>query len=553
MNFDKTIVEGISKTILDIIETAGNVNQLSYVRKQITSESLMLLDELLQKNSNIVQNYKLVFNSLQNYISGISRNINTFRKNIDLFVEIIYGINSNKKELENITSKIVDLITIVNLIKKDTDEINVLATNASIVSSKYDTSVFQILSAKFNSMSNYINQNLTNIINYVNPIKTNIDNLNNVNSVVFSDIENGYHSYLLFLEKFGHQESVVDKQVQKAELSGEKIENQKNMLADINTQIFLMDSDAGKAIEGSGNNMKLAENLKEAINILLSAENNGKPVDEYVKTIDLITEKGSTINATATNVNAKSKSQLEFSFNSLKFCNSIIEQSKDLESTIQIFNKQSIENSKLAQKISANIRELMDQLNKIEKKIITSNDTLRNFIDNYFTINNILYILKDILKLMKIIGIYSRIEASRDPIIYEGFLTISKNIQKLQTKIKKSIPKIESNIKETKAIIDKVNDSYQYISSVFFQIRENSISFTKELNNISQISTEAEKLSITILEDSLNLDTLLNDLEEYLNKLTDVVKEPIDGSAKNIERGKYLEDKGKELKKLLLQ
>jgi hypothetical protein len=552
MNFDKSIVNGISETILEVIETARNVNRLSYVRKQITSESLMLLNELLEKNSNIIQNYKLVFASLQYYISGISRNINTFRKNIDLFVDIIYGINSIKNELEKITSKVGELINIVNTIKKDTDEINVLATNASIISGKYKTSVFQILSAKFNSMSNYINQNLAKIINYVDPIIENIDNLKNVNSVVFSDIENGYHSYLLFLEKFGHQESVVNKQVQKAELSGEKIESQKNMLADINKQIYLMDSDAGKAIEGSGNVMKIGESLKKAVELLSSVENNGKPADEYIKTIDLITEKGSIINKTATNVNVKSKSQLEFSFNSLKFCSSIIDQSKDLENTIKIFNKQSIDNSKLAEKIITSIRELMDQLNQIEKKIITSNDTLKNFIDNYLTINNILYILNDILKLMKIIGIYSRIEASRDPILYEGFLTISKNIQKLQTKIKKNIPSIESNIKETNAIIDNVNKSYQNIFSVFFQVRKNSISFTNELNSLSQTSVEAEKLSVTILENSLNLDTLLNDLEEYLNKLTEVVKEPIDGSAQNIQRGKYLEENGKELKKMLL-
>jgi hypothetical protein len=553
MNINKSVINGISTTIQEIIETAQNVNKLSYVRKQITSESLMLLSELLEKNSIIIKNYKKVFLSLQNYISGITSNINTFRKNIDLFVEIIYGINLIKNELENITSEIVNLINIVDIIKKDTDEINVLATNASIVSSKYKTSVFQILSLKFNSMSNYINQNLENIINFVNPVKVNIDNLKNVNALVFSDIENGYHSYLLFLEKFGHQESVVDKQVQKAELSGEKIESQKDMLADINTQVLLMDSDANKAIEGSGNVMESGKSLITAVDLLLSAGNNGKTTDDYIKTIDLITERGYIISQTATNVNAKSKSQLDFSFSSLKFCKSIIEQSKDLENTINNFNKQSIDNSKLAAKISDNIHELMDQLNEIEKKIITSNDTLKKFIDNYLTINNILYILKDILKLIKIIGIYSRIEASRDPVAYEGFLTISKNIQKLQKKIKNSIPRIEKNIKDTKLIIDHVNHSYQNISSEFFKIRENSIYFTNQLNSISQISAEAEKLSLTILDDSLSLDTLLNDLEEYLNKLTDVVKEPIEGSAKNIQRGKYLEEQGKELKKILLQ
>ena len=340
--------------------------------------------------------------------------------------------------------------------------------------------------------------------------------------------------------------------MQKAEVSGEKVESQKDMLIDINTQVFHMDSDAGKAIEGSANVMEHGKSLKEAVEVMSSIGSNGRSIDDYIKMIELIIEKGSIINKTATNVNEKSKSQLNFSYSCLEFCKSIIEQSKDLEDNVTIFNNQSIENNKLAQKIGTSVRELMDQLNEIEKNIIASNESLKDFMENYLTINNILYILKDILKLMHVIGIYSRIEASRDPILYEGFLTISKNIQKLQNKIKNTIPRIENNIKETNSIIDKVNDSYQNISSVFFKIRENSLYFTNELDSISRISTEAEKLSISILDSSLNLDTLLNDLEEYLHKLTDIVKEPIEGSAKNIQRGKYLEEQGRELKNMLL-
>ncbi|MFH0975470.1 MAG: methyl-accepting chemotaxis protein [Spirochaetota bacterium] len=553
MNIDKLTIDNISSTISEVVETAKNVNRLSYVRKQITSESLMLLKELMDKNFAIIINYKEVFNSLQNYISDITKNINTYRYNINLFKDIVSNVDIIKNKLVTITSKIEELTGFVNTIKKDTEEINVLATNAAIVSSKYNTSVFQILSAKFNSMSNYINQNLENIIKYVSPIKDSIDNLTNINSVVVSDIENGYHSYLLFLEKFGHQEKVVDKQVQRAEHSGEKIEDQKEMLANINKKILQMDADADKAIEGSGNNMKIGESLKSAVEVLYSEINNGMSNGKFRKTIDVLAEKGSTIKQTATHVNEKSKSQLDFSLSSLEFCKSIIEQSKELEKTISIFNKQSVENNKLALKIGTSINDLINQLNEIEKRIIESNETLKKFMEDYLNISDILYILKDILKLMKIIGIYSRIEASRDPVAYEGFLTISKHIQKLQNKIKNNIPKIESNIKDTKAIIDLVNESYQNISVEFNNIRENSIFFTNQLKGISQISTEAENISVNILNDSLNLDTLLSDLENYLNKLTEIVKEPIEGSAKNIQRGKFIEETTNEIKKILLQ
>lgn len=553
MKIDTVEIDSILKTVTEVIETAQNVNKQSYVRKQITSETLMLLTELSDKNSMVISNYNQVFSSLQNYISGITRNRTTFKTNIDLFKGIIGSIDLIKNRLIDITSKISDLIKIVDTIKKDTEEINTLATNATIVSSKYNTSVFQILSAKLNNLTQYINQNLEHIITFVSPIKDSIDNLKNINLLVIKDIESGYHNFLLFLEKFGHQENVVDKQVQKAELSREKIESQKDMLADINTQVYQMDSDAGRAIEGSGNVMKIGESLKTATEMLLSSSDNNKTIDEYIKTIEFITEQGATIWATAKNVNARSKSQLVFSYSSLEFCKSIIKQSEELGNTVNIFNKQSIDNNQLAMKIGVSIKELLNQLLEIENRIVDSNKTLKKFIDDYLTINNIIDILKTILKLMKIIGIYSRIEASRDPVAYEGFLTISKNIQKLQNKIRNTLPKIEGNIKETKVIIDQVNESYKNISTVFTNIRKNSITFTNELNEISQISTEAENISKLILDESLNLQTLLSDLENYLNKLTEVVQVPIEGSAKNIKRGKLIESKGSELKKTLLQ
>jgi methyl-accepting chemotaxis protein len=553
MNIDKLIIDSIHKTNIEIIETATNVNQLSYVRKQITSETIMLVSELVDKNSIIITNYRQVFKSLQDYISKIKTDINTFKNNLDLFRNIISEVDFIKGRLENITTNITELFKTIDSIKKDTDEINTLATNATIVSAKYNTAVFQILSAKFNTMSEYVSQNLNNIIKFVSPIKDSIDNLIKINSLVLTDVESGYHNYILFLQKIEHQEKIVEKQIQRAEFSGSKIEGQKDMLNSINIQVSQMDSDASKAIDGSGNVIKIGESLKEAVDMLLSAKNNGIAVEQYVKAAEFITKHGGIIRETATNVNAKSKSQLDFSYKSLEFCKSIINQSKELKETVDIFNKKSIENNRIATKISTSIRDLIIQLNDIEERILISDHTLKKFTDDYLKINDIIVILKDILRLIKIIGIYSRIEASREPVKFEGFMTISKNIQKLQNRIKNTLPRIESNIKNTKIVIEDVNNSYQNISSVFQEIMGNSKAFTNELNEISHLSTDAEKISISILDESLNLDTLLSDLDNYLNKLTEVVKMPIEGSGKNIQRGKFLEEKSREISKMLLQ
>jgi hypothetical protein len=51
----------------------------------------------------------------------------------------------------------------------------------------------------------------------------------------------------------------------------------------------------------------------------------------------------------------------------------------------------------------------------------------------------------------------------------------------------------------------------------------------------------------------LKLDTLLNDLRNYLTNLTEVVKIPIEGSAGNIERGKFIEKESKKILEILNQ
>ena len=152
---------------------------------------------------------------------------------------------------------------------------------------------------------------------------------------------------------------------------------------------------------------------------------------------------------------------------------------------------------------------------------------------------------------MKIIGIYSKIEASRDPVEFEGFLTISKQIQKLQNHIKSTLPHIKKNMRTTKDLINTVNNSYKRFSKDFSDLKQSSDSIAESLEKISQVSTDAEKISNSIMDESLSLDNLLNDLEQYIEKLTEIVKKPIQGSAANIKRGKEIEEKSLKLKEML--
>ena len=151
--------------------------------------------------------------------------------------------------------------------------------------------------------------------------------------------------------------------------------------------------------------------------------------------------------------------------------------------------------------------------------------------------------MKNILKSMKIIGMLSRIESSRDPEEFAGFITISENISKLQDKIQNNIPLIEQNIGQTRELIVNVSEIFENIKSEFFVISEGSSAIINNLEEIIAISHDSEITSRTIVDDTGELDKQLNELRGSLLKLTEIVKKPIEGSAENIRRGKEIESK----------
>ncbi len=545
-------ITGIAVLIRDITETARGVNSDSHERKKITVDGLQQIDDLINRNRDLIQNFDKIFHNLSESDSGIENNSREFKSNIEFFLKVIGSINEIKDILNSIGSLIDGLTAIVREIRDDTDEIFTLALNASIVSSKYShtSGVFDILANKLDEMSNYINQNLDNIVQVVKPITDGISKLIEENSVILQEIEASHTDLMSFPDTLGSQKESITKLHERANETDEKIKMQRSMLEDINEKFKLMDQDAQGSIQGSGNVIQTGESLSGEMDQIISAYDSGI---DFTDRLSYVKQESITIWNNAQNVNQKSKSQLDFSISSLEFCDSIVSESDELRSTAKIFNELSIENSKMADTIALNLEELISQVGVIEKRIRNSNDTIQKFNLDYTEIDSIIEFLKNILKSMKIIGMLSRIESSRDPEEFQGFMTISENISALQDKIQNNIPLIEQNIIETHQLIEGINTQFENIQSDFDVISKISNTIIGNLKETSDISSNSEDLSRKILLDSETLESSLEILRVLLNKLTEIVKKPIDGSAANIERGKRVETQCEEILMVLTE
>jgi methyl-accepting chemotaxis protein len=536
----------IAVLIGDITETARGVNSGSHERKKITVDGLQQIDDLISRNRDLIQNFDKIYLNLKESDTGIEDNSREFTSNIEFFIKVIESINEIKNILNSIGIQIDRLSALVREIRDDTDEIFTLALNASIVSSKYShtSGVFDILANKLDEMSNYINQNLDNIVQVVKPITDGISQLMEENSVTLKQIEASHTDLMSFPDTLGKQKESINKLHERANETDEKIKMQKKMLEEITEKFLLMDSDAEGSIQGSGNVIRTGESLSGEVNEILSTHDGG---GDYRKRLSHVKQESITIWNNAQNVNQKSKSQLDFSISSLEFCDSIVSESDELRNTAKTFNELSMENSRMADTIAHNLEKLISQIGIIEGQIRDSNDTIQKFNVDYNEIDSIIEFLKNILKSMKIIGMLSRIESSRDPEEFQGFMTISENISELQDKIQNNIPHIEQNIIETHQLIEGVNTQFEDISSDFEVISRISNTIIANLKEISDISSNSEELSSKILIDSETLENSLEKLRVLLNALTEIVKKPIDGSAANVERGKKVETQCEEI------
>ncbi len=535
------LIDNLAGEIEQILRTAKDNNKASYTRKDITATGLSSVDKLLKLNSEINKNFEFVNSNLVVMMNSVKENHEAINVDLSQFSQIIKNINWASESIDKIDLEIVELTKLVEDIKGDTNQIFSLALNASIVSSKYSqtSGVFDVLANKLSEMSHFINQNLENITAVVRPITDGINKLTYKNALVLGDFEKGYDSFKEFPVILKRQAESINDLLKKAEDSFNKVELQKKSLIGMNEQISAADKDASGAIEGSGNVARTAEQLREKLNSIYSMKSSDKDYKNYLTSIK---NSAASIWQFAQQVNEKSKNQLDVSLKSVDFCDSLIGESVKLKETTIFFNEKTVENNNIAVDISRKLASLTTQIDQMKNNIHDSSVTIMKFNQDYKQIDDIIQFLKNILKTMRLLGMYSRIESARDPEKFSGFITISNNIIQLQDDIQNNIPIIEQNINRTHDLISAVNKLFDDISSIFYKIIDDSNVIIGKLENLNQVTTNTEEKSRKILSDSGLIDNLLTELKKSIINLTEVVKKPIEGSTANIKRGKSVEN-----------
>lgn len=533
-------LEVMNGVITDAVNTAIEVNRNSRERKTITDESLGLVDRVISSNGRM----KDSFVKIQTNLQASSVDIDDTLKDITGSVQAVRGVVTNlgniKSDLSGIETEIHKLTRIVDEIRRDTDKIFTLALNASIVSSKYSSKsgVFDILANKLNEMSNFISQNLENIVKVVRPITEGIQSLIKDNETVIGDVSKGSHVIEELPAILAQQKDSIAELLSKIAESANRIEEQKKLIVETREKVLIMNSDAQGAISGSDNVRQFSENLQND----LSAASRTLSYDRnFYAQIDDIRQKSITIWKQASGVNEKSLSQLEFTGVAVQFVTNVLAESEKLKDDADVLYNQSSHNKTVSNQVADRIVLLKEQMGAVSKKISDANMTIQRFNANYKQIDNILEFLKNILKSMHLIGMYSRIESSRDINVFEGFMNISANISTLQKEIQNNIPNIEKNIYDTHQLISSVTGNFARIYSDFALINENSDRIINELRDMVNLSVDSENVSHGVLNQAREILEHLRQIESHLGRLPEVTKVPVEGSAANMERGKRLE------------
>lgn len=524
----------------EIVGTAKDVNKKSLVRKQITVESREVISEIMKRNETLSVNFEKVMTVLKVTETDLSGNSNEILTNKQILSGISKNLTDVGTNLEKIESEIGKLTGLVDEIQGDTNNIFSLALNASIVSSKYSNTsgVFDILANKLNEMSNFINQNLETIVQVVRPITDGVQKLKRNNEVVMTNIETGNEGLDQLSKLLQTQSDVIIDLIGRANASGEKIKAQRGRIEEISDMMKRMDTDADGAIDGSSSVASFSQGLLDEVNHFQTVHDYNY---DFVDRIDAAREKSISIWKAAESVNERSKTQLEFSENTLSFADSVLEQSQELKSTSELLRSRSKENIEMSRQVSQIISERNVQFKEIERNLISSGKTIQKFNDDYKQIDNILEFLKNILKSMHLIGMYSRIESARDADEFSGFMNISANITKLQKEIQNNIPIIEKNINDTHHLIDSVTSFFKKNSADFFLISESSVRIVTSIDKSMKSNTEVDTLSGTMFQETEQVLSKVNELRAQLDSLTEVVSFPIEGSNLNVQRGKKLE------------
>ncbi|MFW6366649.1 MAG: hypothetical protein ACOC2H_09295 [Spirochaetota bacterium] len=535
----KTRINSALQISKDITTTARDVNKKSHIRKDMTAQSVELINDLVDQNDSMRNNFEQVLKNLQDAQKVVTANSDGVISNKEILSSIVDSLSKVGGDLTRMEKEISKLTDLVDEIKGDTNKIFSLALNASIVSSKYSNTsgVFDILANKLNEMSNFINQNLETIVNVVSPITEGVQRLIRSNETVLNDISDGKHILDDLSDILAKQIELIRELFNRAEESGKKIHDQRKMLNDVHEMAVKMDGDAQSSIEGSGTVADLAQSLQDEITSFLNVQNHNQ---DFLVRLTNAQEMGERITQTAMTVNEKSKNQLEFSENAKEFNNSIIRFSDELRETAELLNHKTADNSKVSGDISGALSKFNTRLVDVETNMKDSGRIIQKFNDDYKQIDNILEFLKNILKSMHLIGMYSRIESARDTEEFAGFMNISANITSLQKEIQNNIPVIEKNIVDTHQLIDTVNSAFKKISEEFDLISQSSNRIITQLKEVVEYNTRTEQTSKTMLSNTKEVASHLETLDGQFSSLTDIVKFPIEGSELNMQRGTKL-------------
>ncbi|MFW5808172.1 MAG: hypothetical protein ACOCWH_03855 [Spirochaetota bacterium] len=535
----KTRINSALQISKDITTTARDVNKKSHIRKDMTAQSVELINDLVDQNDSMRNNFEQVLKNLQDAQKVVTANSDGVISNKEILSSIVDSLSKVGGDLTRMEKEISKLTDLVDEIKGDTNKIFSLALNASIVSSKYSNTsgVFDILANKLNEMSNFINQNLETIVNVVSPITEGVQRLIRSNETVLNDISDGKHILDDLSDILAKQIESIRELFNRAEESGKKIHDQRKMLNDVHEMAVKMDGDAQSSIEGSGTVADLAQSLQDEITSFLNVQNHNQ---DFLVRLTNAQEMGERITQTAMTVNEKSKNQLEFSENAKEFNNSIIRFSDELRETAELLNHKTADNSKVSGDISGALSKFNTRLVDVETNMKDSGRIIQKFNDDYKQIDNILEFLKNILKSMHLIGMYSRIESARDTEEFAGFMNISANITSLQKEIQNNIPVIEKNIVDTHQLIDTVNSAFKKISEEFDLISQSSNRIITQLKEVVEYNTRTEQTSKTMLSNTKEVASHLETLDGQFSSLTDIVKFPIEGSELNMQRGTKL-------------
>ena len=543
----RAIIEEVEKTAGNINLTAKSNNRYSRMRKDMTDEALDALSRVFNDNTGLRDDFGNLFTNIRTIASDVAVGIDIIIADGVQFEEVVEKITIVKKIFFDMNEEIDALTKIVETIKNNTDEIFSLALNASIVSSKYThtSGVFDIIANKLNEMSTFIGENLKGIINVVDPITEGLAQLIDGNSEIIEKTNEGYESLKTFTKSLEEKKEVATMVYSlKSDMDG-ATNNQLKMLNNLKNQLTQMSYDSDEAIKGSGNNVGWTEQLMvfalDAKGIMRSKTKEKDGINHLKKKLLDIKEIAHSIFLAGSTVHTKSKTQLEFSKNSISFCDTIIEESNTLVGQVTEIQTQGRAFDEAMKKVVDEMKEVTDEIQDIIRMFRNDQAMMDKFNQDYAEIDNIIGFLRNIMKSMNLIGMLSRIESSREPEEYVQFMTISENIRALQTQIHDNIPIIESNVDRTQTLIDDIKTYFEEIFLNFSTIDQSIVSVNNSILHSIETSEEAQRLLAQIANESENISTNLAGIRHSVDQMLETITHPIEGGAFNRDNANRIE------------